>query len=461
MWRTGRPFIALTALAALAACSGPAASDPLPPIPPAASAASTPLASPTPLTDADWPTYHHDNGRTGVATGLPTVSTVAAAWQAKLDGAVYGQPLVIGSRVLAATENNTVYGLDAPTGATLWSQHVGTPVPRSKLPCGNIDPLGITSTMAYDPATQLVFALAETTDGVHTLYGIDISSGAVKLQRVAEPPKGDKLAHQQRSALTVYNGRVFIAYGGLAGDCAQYIGSVVAVPTTGDGPIRSYAIPTPREGGIWAPGGGTMVGGKLYYAVGNGESTTGFDGSDTVIALTPDLQRTDFFAPASWADDNANDLDLGSMTPAIMGSHIFIAGKRGVAYTLDAEHLGGLGGEVRQVKLCAPFGGAAVSGSTIFLPCKDGIRSATVDAAGAITEGWHGPAGAKGSPVVGGGVVWVVDYDGGLLYVLDPATGQTKGTVSIGKAPHFASPTLGAGHAYIGTLNSVVAVSIS
>src|SRR5581483_1953147 len=118
------------------------------------------------------------------------------------------------------------------------------PVPKSALPCGNIDPLGITSTMAYDPATRLVFALAETTGGGHTLVGLDVGTGEVKLRRVAEPPKGDKLAHQQRSALTVYNGRVFIAYGGLAGDCARYIGSVVGVPTSGDAAVVSYAIPT-------------------------------------------------------------------------------------------------------------------------------------------------------------------------------------------------------------------------
>jgi polyvinyl alcohol dehydrogenase (cytochrome) len=442
----------------LAACSSnePA----LPAAAPPASAAASPLASAVPVGPGDWPTYHHDNARTGLATGFPAPSSVAVAWQAKLDGAVYGQPLVIGNRLLAATENDTIYGLDAATGAQLWSQHVGTPVPKSDLPCGNIDPLGITGTMAYDPATGLVFALAESTGGVHTLVGLDIATGAVKLTRVAEPPKGDKLAHQQRSALTVLQGRVYVAYGGLAGDCAQYIGSVVGVPTTGNGPIVSYAIPTTREGGIWAPGGGVVDGSKLYYAVGNGESTSGFDGSDTVIALNPSLERTDFFAPSTWADDNAADLDLGSMTPALVGTHILIAGKRGVAYSLDPAHLGELGGELKQRELCKAFGGAAVTGSTVFVPCRDGLRSATVDDAGTVTEGWHGPSDARGSPVVGGNAVWVVDYDGGTLYALNPAGGRQLAQVSIGKAPHFASPTLAAGHAYVGTLAGVVSIKV-
>jgi outer membrane protein assembly factor BamB len=451
----------MLAAALLAACDGGPPRAASPSFPAAASVAPTSsgaLAGSSP--GDDWPTYHRDNARSGVGAEQPAAGALTADWRAKLDGAVYGQPLVIGSKVLAATENDTVYALDASNGAVLWSRHVGTPARRSELPCGNIDPLGITSTMAYDADTGLVFALAETTGGTHTLYGVDVATGAVRLQRVAEPPKGDKIAHQQRSALTVLNGGVYVAYGGLEGDCAQYIGSVVSVPTSGSGALLSYAIPTTREGGIWAPGGGIVVGDRLYYAVGNGESTSGFDGSDTVIALDQALRRTDFFAPSTWAEDNAADLDLGSMTPAVVGSAIFIAGKRGVGYVLDPAHLGGLGGERTQRHVCAPFGGAAVTGQTVFLPCRDGIRSATVDAtSGKITVGWHGPAGANGSPVLAGGAVWVVDYDGGQLYLLDPVTGSVKSKLAIGRAPHFASVTVARGHGYVGTLTGVAAVT--
>lgn len=362
--------------------------------------------------------------------------------------------------MLAATENDTVYALDPADGAVVWSRHLATPVPGSDLPCGNIDPLGITSTMAYDAGSGLVFALAESSGGVHTLYGIDITTGQVRVRRVAEPPKGDKIAHQQRSALTVEDGRVYIAYGGLDGDCAQYIGSVVSVPVGGSGAVASYAIPTPREGGIWAPGGGVVRDGTLYYAVGNGASTSGFDGSDTVIALDSALHRTDFFAPATWAQDNEQDLDLGSTTPAVVASAMVIVGKRGVAYVLDPGHLGGLGGQRSQTDICKSFGGAAVSGTTLFLPCRDGIRSATLDpASGALKPGWHGPSGAQGSPVVAGGAVWVVDYDGGLLYLLDPGTGRVRSRLAIGPAPHFASPTVAAGHGYVGTLTGVISVT--
>jgi polyvinyl alcohol dehydrogenase (cytochrome) len=416
-------------------------------------------AKPSTPDDTDWTTYHHDNSRAGVAPGLAPAGTLSRAWTAKLDGAVYGQPLVVGDRVFAATENDTVYALAAGTGQVIWSAHVGTPMPKSKLPCGNINPLGITGTMVYDPATKLLFALAEVTDARHILVSVDAETGAVRQQRPAEPPKGDRIAHQQRSALNLVDGRVYIAYGGLAGDCAAYIGSVVALPTTGDAPAISYAVPTTREAGIWTPAGGTLIGGKLMYAVGNGESTSGYDGSDSVIALDRDLKLVDRFSPTTWADDNANDLDLGSMTPVAVGSYVYIDGKRGVGYTLKADHLGGIGGQVTQTKVCAAYGGAAVSANTIYVPCDDGTRAVTVDAAGAIRVGWHGPSSALGSPVVGGGAVWVVDYEAGELYALDQATGQTRQHVTVGVSPHFASPTLARDHAYVGTMTGVVAIT--
>jgi outer membrane protein assembly factor BamB len=421
-----------------------------------APAPSGSASAPAP-SDADWPTYHHDNGRSGVAPRLSPVGTLAKAWEATLDGAVYGQPLVLGDRVLAATENASVYGLAASDGHVLWSAHIGAPMQRSKLPCGNIDPLGITSTMAYDAATGQVFALAELTGAQHVLVGIDAATGAVRLRREVEPPKGDRIAHQQRSALTVHSGRVYIGYGGLAGDCGQYIGSVVSVPTTGDGAATSYAIPTTREGGIWAPGGGTEFNGRLLYSVGNGESTDTFDGSDSVIALSPELRRLDFYAPSVWAEDNARDLDLGSMTPAVVGSHVLIIGKRGIGYVLDGNHLGQIGGEVSQAPVCQAYGGAAVDGDSVYVPCTDGAHKVTVDAAGHLTVGWHSSVRARGSPVVGGGQVWVEDYLGGTLYTLDPATGAVRQKLGTGVAPHFASPTLSGNHAYVGTMTGVFA----
>jgi len=429
---------------------------------PSASSSPTPSTSPTPPTGSDWTTYHKNNARDGNATDLAPLSTLSIAWNAALDGNVYGQPLVVGGRIYAATENDTVYELNPTNGAVVWSMHVGTPVALSTLPCGNINPLGITSTMVYDPATNRLFALAETTGGMHTLFGFNATTGAIEVRVQVEPPLGTPNAHLQRPALTLLNGRIYIAFGGLLGDCAQYVGSVVSLTTAGTNRL-SYAVPTTREGAIWGTAGAAVLGTTQLYSVGNGAATSGaFDGSDSVIALSPDLQRTDFFAPTNWAAQNAADADLGSMSPAIVGQFVYADGKAGIGYVLRQSNLGGIGGEVSQLNNgCRAFGGSAVAGNTIYLPCSSGPRAVTISSTGTATELWRAPSSvpAAGSPTIGGGAVWWVDYNGGVLFALNPSTGAVLAQIRIGVAPHFASPTLSGNRAYIGTNAGVTAVN--
>jgi streptogramin lyase len=178
-----------------------------------------------------------------------------------------------------------------------------------------------------------------------------------------------------------------------------------------------------------------------------------------VLALSPGLSRLDYFAPSSWAQDNLRDADLGSLTPAVVGSFVYPSGKSGTAYTTRLSHLGGIGGQVSARSVCRAFGTAAVSGSTVYVPCTDGTRAVRVSATGSIDVVWHAPVPARGSPVVGGGVVWVVDYSAGELYALDPQTGAVRAQVSVGAAPHFASLSLSGSRAFVGTLAGVVAVA--
>src|SRR5438309_270013 len=107
----------------------------------------------------DWLMAQRDETRSGVATGLPDLSKATRRWTSpKLDGEVYGQPLVVGGQVIVATGHDTVYSFEAATGKQRWSAHIGTPVPGRSLPCGNVDPVGITSTPAVNPGTGLVYA---------------------------------------------------------------------------------------------------------------------------------------------------------------------------------------------------------------------------------------------------------------------------------------------------------------
>jgi polyvinyl alcohol dehydrogenase (cytochrome) len=414
-----------------------------------------------PAAATDWPVYHLNAARTGSAPGLPKAGPLSVAWTRKLDGAVYGQPLVIGGLVVAATENDSVYGLDRASGAIRWRRHVGTPVPLSALPCGDIDPLGITGTPAYDPRTRLVYAVAEETGFRHVLYGFSLG-GQVKVRRDLPAPDGHPRYDQQRPALAITAGRVYVAFGGLFGDCGPYIGSVVGVPVSGHGPLISYRVPTTREGAIWGTGGPTLgPHGALYVSVGNGAATGGrYDGSDSVLALSPVLRRTGFFAPRTWPADNANDLDLGSMSPAVLADGSVVAdGKRGTAYLLNGAHLGGIGGQRAQAPVCTAFGGPSAAGTVAFIPCEGGGMAAVDTAGGRLRVLWRGPSGAAGSPVLGGGAVWVPDWDSGGLYELNPSTGRVRHRIGLGSAlPHFASPSLSGDLVLTGTLKGVTAV---
>jgi outer membrane protein assembly factor BamB len=428
-----------------------------------APSAATPSATAAQPATAGWPVYHLDAQRTGYVTGFPAASgTLTKVWTAKLDGAVYAEPLVIGGHILAVTENDTAYSLDPKTGAVQWSKHLGTPVRLSTLPCGNIDPLGITGTPAYDAATGSVFMVAEEAGPHHLLYALDPSTGAVRWSRNVDLSGDSPTTHQQRPALAVANGYVYIGFGGLAGDCGQYKGEVVGVPTSGTGSTIAYRVPVAREGAVWATGGPVIdAAGNVYVSTGNGSSTTSYDGSDSVIELSPTLQMISRFAPSTWAHDNAHDLDLGSTNPALVpGGWVFQVGKSGTGYVMHQGALGGIGGQVSSASVCGAYGGTAQDGSTIYVPCRTAIRQVTIGTDGKLTVGWESKSDVGGGPpVIGGGAVWSANWYNGQLYALDPATGAGLASISVGALPHFASPTLWGGQVLLGTMSGVVAIA--
>jgi hypothetical protein len=444
----------------VAASNAPSATAPASSAPARSSPAGT-AAGPA----AAWPEYGQNAGRAGVAAGLPAAGPLSQRWAAHLDGAVYGQPLVVGDTVIAATENDTVYALNESTGTVTWHTHLGSPVPLSSLPCGNIDPLGITGTPVYDESNGLVYAVAETTGYHHVLFGLAVSNGAVRVRREIPVP-GAPAAFQQRPGLAIGGGRVYAAFGGLYGDCGQYIGMVAGVPLSGTGALVSWHTPTSREGAVWGIAGPvTGPAGDLWVSTGNGAAGQGqpYDGSDSVNRLSPDLARMDFFAPATWAQDNASDLDLGSTQPVLAaGNATFIMGKRGVGYLLTTSSMGGIGGQLAAQSICPAFGAGAVSGSTVYEPCSDGgLAAISVSAAQrTISVLWRGPSDGNGSPSIGGGAVWVASTSSGTLYELSPASGAVRSRIGIGGGlPHFPSVSLSGGTVFVGTLDGVVAVS--
>jgi outer membrane protein assembly factor BamB len=105
---------------------------------------------------SDWTTYHGNAEATGVHAAGTALRPDRRAWTSPiLDGELYGEPLVADGRVVAATENDTVYAISARTGRVLWSRHLATPVPARDLPCGDISPeVGITGTPVIDLTRQ-------------------------------------------------------------------------------------------------------------------------------------------------------------------------------------------------------------------------------------------------------------------------------------------------------------------
>jgi len=358
--------------------------------------------------------------------------------------------------VFAATENDTVYALSPSDGSVKWSKHLAEPFrPHG---CGNIIPLGITGSPVYDPDSHVVYVVAEDVTGQHVLYGLAASDGHVVSHVEVDNPVGDRDFLQQRSALTLWHGHVFAAFGGLAGDCGNYTGAVASVDLA-SGSVNWFEASSDGRGGMWAPGPAAEGPDRVYFSIGNGnadQDSDPFDGTDSVVALDANAKRVDFFAPKSWAADNANDADLGSMNPVLAAGHVIIAGKSGQGYVLDPAHLGGIGGAASTFPACAAFGAAAVSGDVVYLPCADGTRAFRIGAT--VSALWHAQH-VNGQPVLAIGQLWATDWDSGTLYALDPATGKVVRQIQVGTLPHFATPTAVGNKLFLGTTTGVAVIS--
>ncbi len=448
-----RLLLALVVLAAATACTGGPSEPRVEHGPP-----RSPYSTRTAL--ESWPTYHQNSYRSGQVARAPR-GRLQWAWRRHLHGSVYGEPLLVSGVLVVATETDDVYGLQPRTGRVRWHVSLGAPQPLAGLPCGDIGPLGVTGTPAYDAATGWVFVAAETAGGHHTLWALDPRTGVRHWHRNLDTQhRRAPKAEQQRAALLVTRGRVLTAFGGLFGDCGNYVGYVTSVATNGRGPVHSYAVPTAREAGIWAtPGPVLGENGNIYVASGNGAVNGRWDGSDSVTELTPvTLRRRAVFSPGSWRADNTSDLDLGSMAPAVVRSvhRLVTAGKRGVVYLLRPG-LGGIGSAVRHLDGCAAYGGAAVVGRTVLLPCRgqNAIRALRV---GPSSLQWRWTAqGVYSSPVVAGRKVYAADSHSGALVVLRLRDGKVLQRLAAGPLPHFSSQIVCGDWVFVPTLQGVTA----
>jgi len=421
-----------------------------------------------------WPTYHGDNARTGVAAAEPSLRPISQAWKAQLDGAVFGQPVVLAGRVIVGTENNTLYGLDGHDGHVLWSYHVGPPVPlsvvRQVVNCGNIDPLGITGTPAVDPTSGRVFAVAEIlgigTDVHHQLIGVNAFTGFPEVSTPVDPPGAAAITLQQRTALALGNGRVYFGMGGLYGDCPPYHGWVVSTDENGRDYRAFNVTPTTSRGAVWATSGPAIdAAGSVYVSTGNGDPST-LEYQDSVVKLDPLLSPTGRYTPPEWKTLDALDQDLGSVGPSLLpNGRLFAVGKFHDGFLLDPNNLAV--GAVRVPGVCSgdADGGNAAAGGFVYVPCNEGVRAVDI---GSASLSWQQTGGPNGPPVISGGLLWSLSWGSpegpnsqpGSMFGLDPATGAIlAGPVPVGNVPHFAAPSAALGLLLVGTVSGVTALS--
>ena len=318
--------------------------------------------------------HHNHDSRDGLyvdpafTQSNATSLTRDLSFDGTVSGSVYAQPLYIeggptGAMVIVATESNNVYALDAADGTVIWQRNnLGASVPLNQLPCGNINPMGITGTPVVDLASRSLFLDAMTTpDGgttkKHLIYSLNVDTGATNagwpVDVNSAVPGFTSSVQGERGALSIVGDILYVPYGGHAGDCGTYHGWLVGVPTNNPGSVTGWATDA-IGGGAWSTGGVVSDGTNPFLATGNTFSTGGtWGGGEAIIRFQPGPIFTgdpsDVWAPANWFQLDGGDTDLGGSGPLLVDvpganpSALVVAlGKDGNAYLLNRNNLGGV-----------------------------------------------------------------------------------------------------------------------
>jgi fibronectin type III domain protein/PQQ enzyme-like repeat protein len=356
-----------------------------------------------------------------------------------ISGNVYAQPLYIeggpsGPMIIAVTESNNVYALNATTGTVIWQRSLG-PAVTSGLSCGNINPVGITGTPVVELGSRRLFvdALIDGVTKKHFIYSLNVDTGAtnagwpvdVNATATYNGMTFTSLVQEERGALALVNGIVYLAYSGYNGDCGMYHGWVVGVDINNPSNVHAWAT-TAIGGGIWGHGGVASDGTNMFVVTGNTFNTGGnWMGGEAIIRLqagpTWTGQPTDYWAPTNWLSLDGSDTDLGGVSatlidvPGATPSQLVLAlGKDSNAYLVNRNNLGGITTPVAQANVSGTNRGT----SAVTYHTSQGTYFAFHNEAGAIRAyritptnpptivfAWSVGQSGRGSP-------WVTTTDG-------------------------------------------------
>ena len=343
-------------------------------------------------------TYHYDNNRTGwnsTETVLTPVNVATSKFAllttVTLDDQVDAQPLLVpGVNITAgghqgthdvvyvATENDTVYAIDATAGTVLLSQSLGKPV-SSPLGCNNNGPnVGINSTPVIDTSSGTLYVIVYTQDSTgpkYRLHALDLGSLTDKMTPqvvTASHTLADGTSfvfnatyQRQRPALLEANGNIYAGFGSF---CDYYANlsrgwllgwNAASLAPLSANQLNDTQASSPNTfflSSIWMSGYGLAAddSGNIVFVTGNSDySGTTYDGvtniQESVIKVSPNLTNVvDLFTPSNQASLDESDADFGSggvlVLPDQPGKipHLAVAaGKVGSMFLMNEDHLGG------------------------------------------------------------------------------------------------------------------------
>jgi hypothetical protein len=313
-------------------------------------------------------TYHNDNLRTGrnLSEAVLTLKNVNSTTFGKLftittDGLVDAQPLYApnvsipgnGTHnvLFVASEHDTVYGLDADSGSTLWqvTTLAAGETPSDDRGCGQVTPeIGVTSTPVIDltagtHGTIYVVAMTKDASGNYhqRLHAMDITSGAEEFGGPVDiaatyPGTGanshdgyvvfDPKQYKERAGLLLLNHIVYTTWASHCDD-RPYTGWIISYNET---TLAQQSVlnvtPNGNDGAIWAAGAGPSAdtSGNVYFLDANGtfDTTLNSDGfpangnyGNAIMKLSTKagaLAVSDYFNMYNTVHESNIDEDLGS-----------------------------------------------------------------------------------------------------------------------------------------------------